>query len=96
MNKELLDIEKMAREKVYEFTDRFGYTPLEHYPIGDEYFGTWSIGDEFWDFQNIIHALKSGITADELSSWYWQTSDRYAEEKPVVNLSSWIMGARYE
>ncbi len=90
----ILPIEVQALVMVKEFMQRFDYDD-EPYPIGGEYFGVWGFSDEFWDFQNIITALKSDITPESLSKWYWSSVDKAGKDETVINLKSWIKGARY-
>lgn len=64
------------------------------YPIGGEYFGVWALGDEFWDFSDIVRALDakdSGpLTTEELSQWYWTNT----ESENNINLNTFLMNRR--
>ena len=64
------------------------------HPIGGDYFGVWSLNDEFWDFSDIVRALdakdRGPLTADELNQWYWTN----IESKNSINLNTFLMNRR--
>ena len=93
-------IRQNAITLVNEFNKRFLDDYPECYAIGNEPLGTWAISDQFWSIENMALALDSDLTPDELSDWYWETTDRQSvvkkKQKPIINLNSYIMGARYD
>ena len=103
MNKTTTDLRQLAIKLAHEFNARF----LDNYPeifaIGDEPLGTWAISDQFWNLEDMALAIDSNLTQDELLDWYWETVERRtnnefaedSERKPILNLKSYIMGARY-
>ena len=53
------------------------------------------MGDEFWDFNNMVVALQHNADRETLMDWYYEV---YAEENddrtPFINLKSWLKGIR--
>lgn len=104
MNKTTTNLRQQATKLAHEFNNRF----LDNYPeifaIGNEPLGTWAISDQFWSLEDMALAMESELTPDELLDWYWETVERLtdnelakdSESKPIINLNSYIMGARYE
>lgn len=104
MSSTTAELRTLASKLAHDFNKRF----LDNYPecfaIGDEPLGTWAISDQFWSLEDMALAMESELTPDELLDWYWETIDRLtdnefvgdSERKPVLNLKSYIMGARYE
>ena len=91
-------LETIAEHIVSRFCMWYFGDDCDKHPIGGDYFGIWGLNDEFWDFSNIMLALdpKNTITPDELHDWYWEAIDRHADDKPAINLKSYIMGVRYD
>ena len=94
------EIRQQATKLAEEFNDRFIESNYEFFAIGDEPLGIWAISDQFWSLEDMAQALDSNLTPDELYDWYWETVERQSvikkKQKPIINLRSYIMGARYE
>lgn len=91
-------LETMAEYTVSKFCRWYFGDDCDKHPIGGDYFGIWGLNDEFWDFSDIMRALdvKNTITPAELQDWYWETTDMQSDDKPIINLKSYIMGVRYD
>ena len=89
-----------ATKLAHEFNARFLDNSSEIFAIGDEPLGTWAISDQFWSLEDMALAMESELTPEELCDWYWETVERRSvikkRRKPIINLKSYIMGARYE
>ena len=65
------------------------------YNVGDDPIGVWNMGDEFWNFDDMVTALQKNADRESLIDWYYEM---YAEENddrtPYINLKSWLKGIR--
>lgn len=84
-------VAELFAKKYYECTLESEYI----YNVGDDPIGVWNIGDEFWDFNDMVVALQHNADRETLMDWYYEV---YAEENddrtPFINLKSWLKGIR--
>jgi hypothetical protein len=66
----------------------------EHiYSVGDDPIGVWSMGDEFWGFDDMVTALQYNADRETLIDWYYKMyADDNDDHTPYINLKTWLKG----
>ena len=88
-------LDTAARQIVELFAKKYYNYDLEAdyvYAIADDPIGVWGVGDEFWDFNNIVTALRYDADEGTLYDWYYEI---YADgNKQFISLKLWLKGVR--
>ena len=82
-------IAELFVKKYYDYDLEADYV----YAVADDPTGAWGVGDEFWNFDDMVTALQYDADEDTLMDWYEYQLDAPSGE-PVINLKSWIKGIR--
>lgn len=84
-------IAKLFVKKYYNYNLEADYV----YAVADDPTGAWGVGDEFWNFDDMVTALQYDADEGTLYDWYYEM---YAEDNddhtPYINLKSWLKGVR--
>lgn len=84
-------VAELFAKKYYECT-----LESEHiHNVGDDPIGVWNMGDEFWDFNDMVVALQHNADMDTLINWYYKMYAKENDDRtPYINLKSWLKGMR--
>ena len=84
-------VAELFAKKYYECT-----LESEHiHNVGDDPIGVWNMGDEFWDFNDMVVALQHNADMDTLINWYYEMYAKENDDRtPYINLKSWLKGMR--
>lgn len=53
------------------------------------------MGDEFWDFNDMVVALQHNADRETLMDWYYEIyTAEHDDSVPFINLKSWLKGIR--
>ena len=53
------------------------------------------MGDEFWDFNDMVVALKHNADRETLMDWYYEIyTTEHDDNVPFINLKSWLKSIR--
>lgn len=82
-------VAELFAKKYYECT-----LESEHiHNVGDDPIGVWNMGDEFWDFNDMVVALQHNADMDTLINWYYEMYAKENDDRtPYINLKSWLKG----
>lgn len=87
----LESLDTAARRAVDIFIKKY-YDEAYAYAIADDPIGVWGIGDEFWNFNDIVTALQYDADESTLYDWYYEI---YADgNKQFISLKLWLKGVR--
>lgn len=65
------------------------------YNVGDDPIGVWSMGDEFWGFDDMVTALQHSADRETLMDWYYEIyAAEHDDSVPFISLKLWLKGMR--
>lgn len=88
-------LDTTARQIAELFVKRYCNYDLEAdyvYAVADDPTGAWGVGDEFWNFDDMVTALQYDADEGTLYDWYYEI---YADgNKQFISLKLWLKGVR--
>ena len=91
-------LDTTARQIAELFVKRYCNYDLEAdyvYAVADDPIGVWGVGDEFWNFDDMVTALRYDADEGILYDWYYKIyTAEHDDSVPFINLKSWLKGIR--
>ena len=84
-------IAELFAKKYYDYDLEADYV----YAVADDPIGAWGVGDEFWDFNNMVTALQHNADRETLMDWYYKIyTAEHDDSVPFISLKLWLKGMR--
>ena len=84
-------IAELFVKKYYDYDLEADYV----YAVADDPTGAWGVGDEFWNFDDMVTALRYDADEGTLYDWYYKIyTAEHDDSVPFINLKSWLKGIR--
>nr|DAV76469.1 MAG TPA: hypothetical protein [Caudoviricetes sp.] len=84
-------IAELFVKKYYDYDLEVDYV----YAVADDPTGAWGVGDEFWNFDDMVTALRHNADRETLMDWYYKIyTAEHDDSVPFISLKLWLKGMR--